>query len=322
MSHAPRIFGLLTAAAACDWLIGRTLLRTAIHMPKSAPVLFIYRGLTIVSQLALTASGLLVLVALGWIAWRSRASFKGGFSLSLLSLIVLSLVFLVIAPLGWAGLGYRLLALAAIGMIGWQVVQRSADRSRIVAWALPAAALGAAQLHQAGAALTTALWLPGSPAYASPFLVLGEGFVIASGFALWWAYGREARPLWVWLAAGLPALAFSAAYLLQPTLTGIMTIWSIGLTLYLPWPLYAISLWLAGFAAIHSIRRGERVGWAILLLAAGGFAPQLSTHNFLGLVALWLLVPGVKEPAEGRNLVLGLPPHASSPHEAAHYVEG
>ncbi len=50
-----------------------------------------------------------------------------------------------------------------------------------------------------------------------------------------------------------------------------MTIWSIGLTLYLPWPAYSASLWLTGVAAIRSIRRRERAGWAILLRAAGGF---------------------------------------------------
>jgi hypothetical protein len=32
------------------------------------------------------------------------------------------------------------------------------------------------------------------------------------------------------------------------------------------------------------------LGWVILLFAAGGYAPQMSVHAFLGLAALWLLV--------------------------------
>lgn len=85
-------------------------------------------------------------------------------------------------------------------------------------------------------------------------------------------------------------------HLAAPALTGILAIWSTGLTLYLPWPLYALSLWLACAVVAGSLRRNDPTGWAILLLAAGGYAPQLSTHVFLGLVALWLSPPG-EEPA-------------------------
>ena len=74
-------------------------------------------------------------------------------------------------------------------------------------------------------------------------------------------------------------------------MTGIIAIWSMGLTLYLPWPLYAISLWLFGALAIGSFGRRESIGWALLLLAAGGYTPQLSTHLFVGLIALWMVKP-------------------------------
>jgi len=84
-------------------------------------------------------------------------------------------------------------------------------------------------------------------------------------------------------------LAFVVAHLANPAMTAIIAIWSTGLTLYLPWPLYAVSLWLAGVVVIASVRRGDTVGWAILLLAAGGYTPQLSTQVLLGLIALWLL---------------------------------
>jgi hypothetical protein len=40
---------------------------------------------------------------------------------------------------------------------------------------------------------------------------------------------------------------------------------------------------------IAALRRNDPAGWAILLLAAGGYAPQLSTHVFLGLIGLWIL---------------------------------
>jgi hypothetical protein len=84
----------------------------------------------------------------------------------------------------------------------------------------------------------------------------------------------------------------------NPSMAGILAIWSIGLTLYLPWPLYAVSLWLAGAAAITALRQGQPAGWVILLLAAGGYAPQLSSQVFLGLVALYLLGLNAHRPAE------------------------
>lgn len=87
----------------------------------------------------------------------------------------------------------------------------------------------------------------------------------------------------------IPALAFVAAYLLNPAMTAIIAIWSTGLTLFLPRPLYAVSLWSASIVVIVSVRRGSAVGWTVLLLAAGGYAPSTSTHIFLGLISLWLL---------------------------------
>jgi hypothetical protein len=78
-------------------------------------------------------------------------------------------------------------------------------------------------------------------------------------------------------------------YLATPTMTGILTVWSTGITLYLPWPLYGFSLWLAGVAILRVRKTEEQVGWAILLLATGGFTPQLSAQANLALLALWLL---------------------------------
>ena len=72
-------------------------------------------------------------------------------------------------------------------------------------------------------------------------------------------------------------------------MAGIMAIWSTGLTMYLPWPLYALSLWLFGATLLALWRQGSPSAWALLLLAAGGYAPQLSSQVFYSLIGLWLL---------------------------------
>jgi len=98
-----------------------------------------------------------------------------------------------------------------------------------------------------------------------------------------------------YLWAAIPALGFSALSLANPSMAGILSIWSTGLTLFLPWPVYALSLWLSGVVVIASWRSGEPTGWALLLLAAGGYAPQLSSGAFFGLVGLILLCRAIPQ---------------------------
>lgn len=158
---------------------------------------------------------------------------------------------------------------------------------------LPALALAGGSLYQTGSALYSAMRWPGPPPFTTAIFNAGELFAVLSPIGLWWAYGRgAARPAWLWGA--LPAAAFAVMRLVNPAMTGIVAIWSIGLTLYLPWPVYVASLWLAGVTVIAALRRDEPAGWAILLLAAGGYAPQLSTQVFAGLIALWLLVSAMR----------------------------
>jgi hypothetical protein len=206
---------------------------------------------------------------------------------------------------GQAGAGKRM------GERTQRIASRVPEGKRMVALCLPALAFLASRLHQALSTLYTAMHWPGPPLAASALFNLGELLVVLGAFGLWWAYGRGAS--WrTWLAGGLPALVFGVMHLVAPSMTGIMAVWSIGLTLYLPWPLYAASLWLAGVTVLVALRRGAQgasgwswergaesgvsgwggvAGWAVLLLAAGGYAPQLSSQAFLTLIALWLLSP-------------------------------
>jgi len=65
----PSLFRWLTLAALADWLITRTLTRSAIFMPKSPPVIAVYQALTVIGQLAFTLTALVALIVIGWIAF-------------------------------------------------------------------------------------------------------------------------------------------------------------------------------------------------------------------------------------------------------------
>ncbi len=294
----------LALAAVADWSVGRTLTRMAIYMPKSPPILLVYQGLSWLGQFAAVFSGLLALGALCWIAvsdfqprrepvvWASCAF-----------LLVLSIVNLVAAPLGWLSLSYHfcmLVLLAALTRRAWQMGNLLAGK---ITGLLVGMTLVMSQLYQTVPAIPTAAHLPDSPAWMSAFFNAGEFMVVVSVILLWLAhgqraYGRLAKQ--AWLGGALPAAIFIAMRLANPAMTGILAIWSTGLSLYLPWPVYALALWLAGVTIILALQRGDPAGWALLLLAAGGYAPQLNIQAFFGIVALWLLSSGntgqVKKP--------------------------
>jgi hypothetical protein len=289
MSRLPVLYRWLTLAALADWLIGRTMMRLAIFMPKSLPIIVVYQMLGYIGQFAATLISVLALCGVGWLAWRAvRVQRQFALPLVLSSLLALSLALLVVAPTGPLLLGYHLFLMAAVLLFGWQVWEGNASLAKRAAGTAVALAILFGELYQLLPALYETLRWPGPPPFASAFFNLGELFVVLSSMALWWAYGRGAT--WrVWLAAVLPALAFVVFRFANPAMTGIIAIWSMGLTLYLPWPVYALGLWLTGVTVIRALRQGNVAGWAILLLMAGGYAPQLSTHAFLGLLAQWML---------------------------------
>ncbi|HET9496566.1 MAG TPA: hypothetical protein VFR15_20245 [Chloroflexia bacterium] len=114
--------------------------------------------------------------------------------------------------------------------------------------------------------------------------------------------GRWRRPR-SWIVPGVVLALFSAGniadILVDQGFTGVFTIWSVGFTLYLPWPLYALSLTLFLHAlgtcfAKEQNRAGSRyanpnTGLGLLLLLYAGFYLQLTYQHLLALLAVLLL---------------------------------
>lgn len=296
MSRYHPLFRWLVLAALVDWLVTRTLLRMAIFMPKSPLVIEIYQALGTLGQFASILSAVLAIASLIWLSWQcfSRPN-RFLLALTWLSLIGLSLVFMVLPPIGWLALIYHLIFLGTVPLLVWQSWVRGYSLDKKVAATLVGVALLAGELYQTIPLVYHTASLSGSPAMSRPVFNAGELFIPLSTLALWWAYGRSSS-ISVWLLGVIPALVFTAARLASPAMSGIIAIWSTGMTLYLPWPLYTLSLWLAGVTVITTLRRGDPAGFAILLLITGGYAPQLSTQAFLGLIALWLLAPASLPP--------------------------
>jgi hypothetical protein len=55
------------------------------------------------------------------------------------------------------------------------------------------------------------------------------------------------------------------------------------------------AIWLAGTTLLAPRAWTQGTGWAILLLAASGYAPQLSVQAFLSLIAIYLLAGALRQ---------------------------
>lgn len=314
-------FNWIVIAALADWLITRSLARMAIFMPKSPPVLAAYQSLITTGQFASLLCALLGLTGLGWLAWRMRNRRRGVLSITLASLVLLSLIFTLQAPSGWLLLASRAVLSIIIIWLAIDIWNRGDRLDHKIAFMLPVLAVGLGSFYHSIQAFYSVLQLPGPPPHATILFNIGELFAVLSPIGLWWVYGRKAldrRTITIYLVALLPGILYLAGHRMNASMTGILAVWSAGLTLYLPPLLYAISLWLGIATILLSFRQGNP-GWiALLLLAAAGYAPQLSTQNFLALIALSLLAgywhaEGELAPAAYR---------AKQPDTAARYLAG
>lgn len=281
----PPLLRWLVAAAVVEWLVGRTLTRGAHFIPKTSPILELYQGLALLGQFAFTLTGVLALVVLGWIAWRTRAEWRGVFSGLIVLLLSVSVLFVFVAPSAWMGAAYHIATLSVLGLIAIRAVQNR----RPLVWIAPAAALMIGELYWLSGAAANALQLQTVMPWHSALFNAGELIVVAAAFIFWWCLGRRRASVPMYLAAAMPALVFVAAYWRGPALTGIVAMWSLGISLYLPWALYALAAWLMGATLLAMWRDRDPRVWALLLLIAAGYAPALTTHLFLALIALWLL---------------------------------
>lgn len=279
----------LIAAALVDWLVMRTLTRFAIFVPKTPEMITGYQWLNWLGQAGSTVAAFLALLGVGAIVvieWRARRAWWLALPMAGLAMIAVLAPFF--RPAIWLS-GYSLLAVMVLLALSWRIIRTVAPATVRLALLLSVLAMVAAALYQAAPTLYALLRWSGPPAWGLPLFRVGEGLVVLGAAALWWAFGRRADRR-SWLVGFLLAISFIAAYLATPAMTATIVVWSHGLTLTLPWWLYVAALLLFGVTIIHNLRNGRRsVAWALLLLAAAGYAPQLSSQFWFGVIGVWLL---------------------------------
>jgi hypothetical protein len=256
-------------------------------MPKTPLMITAYQALGTIGQVAMTLTSLLALISIIWIAWQERRNVA--FSLLLVTSVVFSLVFIFLAPEGWWAVFDRLLLIAIVTVLIGRLWRTENDRRWKIVVTIPMLAVWLGATYQLLPALAQALHLPEAPALGRTLFNLGEFLVALTPIGLWLILRPHERTRVVVLAAS-PAILFSIMHVVAPAMMSVMAIWSIGVTSYLPWPIYALSLWLGTIVVISALKHDQAIGWALLLLLAAGYAPQVSTQVFISVIALWLML--------------------------------
>ena len=310
----PYALGFLTVAGVTELLLLRTLSRVAVHIPKQGLVLQAYQVLTGVGSFAFDLATVLAVatLALALYSLVRREHRLDGWRASVLGALALLLAWSILLPLLRAaggstsdGSGNDALklafglafSLAVVGLALPNALSRQATPARRIAVGLVAAAYLCGQYYTVSYAATGLLNASGPPAFASPILALGEVLVVASAgaiFAAWGAGTQRGGKSSARLRLAIPtalSLLLLASYAANGSTSAILSLWTEGLTLYLPFPLYLAAFWLFGWAVVASFQRrdGFAAGCALLLLFVGGYALELTYQHLLAAIAIVVL---------------------------------
>ena len=307
----PYALWALLAAGLGELLLYRTLSRVGVHIPKKGAVLDAYDALVRLGSFAFDVSSVLVFVALGLLAYTAARRWDGRTALAAVTPALIATVGVVSLLLSFwdegptARFAYGVLSAGAMLALAAQAwVQRGREPLRAAVVGLVVLAYLAAQYQVLAHQAYQALELSALPPTTTTLLELAELLVVANAFVVFWAWsgvreGTRWRPSRLQLATvGLLAVLFLGSYYggEDSSTPAILSLWTLGLTLYLPLPLYALALGLYGAALAHALHGGLRGkapiadGIALALLLVGGLTLETTYQHMVALVALLLLV--------------------------------
>lgn len=289
----------LLAAALLETLLLRLVTRVGVHLPKEGAVNSAFEGVSLLGSLAFNFASLLVialvLLLLGSMVMRMGSGPGGlalaGFSVAMLWGLALSLAMGSPAADALFGVAITLL----VGLIGLSLVRREdAPGAARLALTLIVAAYFCYQYYYLAHLFYLLLDYSAVPPFSIVVLRLGEGLAVAAGGAVFWAWGVGR-----WRRVGPLGLAAVAAVLVALVVTGlspvstmpILVLWTTGVSLFLPFPVYVLSLalYLLTLVACWRSRDAFWMAAGLLLLLLGGYMPEATYHHLLVLLGVAFL---------------------------------
>jgi hypothetical protein len=290
---------ILLAAVLIETLLLRVVTRVGVHLPRSEAVSGLLQGASTVGSFAFNFASLLAIalavLVLGATVFRMQSNVGrvalAGVSLAMLSGLGLTLA--TSAPTGDAlfGVGVALL----VGFMGLVWTGEGASRPSVrLALALMVAAYFCYQYYVLGHLFYRILDYGAVPPMSITLLRTGEVLAVAAAAAAFWAWGLPR-----WRAVGAAGLLAVAAVLLGLTLAGlspvstlaILALWTTGLSLILPSPIYMVALALYLLTLVACFRSGDGFWTAagLLLVLLAGYMPEATYQHSLLLLGVAFL---------------------------------
>ena len=323
-SLAPYALWTLLAAGLGELFLYRMLSRVGVHIPKEGLVQDVYTSLVRAGSFAFNVSSIAVFLALAVLAygcarrWDGRRPLLAATPPLVAAFGAVSLLFAFVDEGESAKLAYGAFSaglMLALAAIAW--TDGRADFGRKATVALIVLAYLFAQYYTLSNQAYRALDLPVAPPATARALEVAELLVVATALLAFWRWsgvraGLRWHPSPVQVAvAGLLVFAFLGAYRGEDSSTAaILSLWTVGLTLYLPLPVYALALGLYGAALVACLGRARRDpafmrdAIALGLLPVAELTLELTYQHMVALVALLLLVQPSLAPSDAADVPL------------------
>lgn len=297
------LLAALTIAGLTELLLLRMLSRVGVHIPKEGLMLEVYGQLTRVGSFAFNVATVLAVVTLALAAYLLlRQGRPTPLRLATLGGLLLLLWWSMLLPLADrtppTEVAFGLTSAMVLLLLSASFCLRAgAPLAQRLAIGLVTTAFLCSTYYATSYALYRLAGWHGSPPSALSALNAGEALALLTGIAALWAWGS---PRWLadWrrdpLQIAVPsvlAILLLGSYLAPGSTSAILALWTTGLTLYLPFPLYLVSFWLFALTITGRLRRGDRAsaGWALLLLLVAGYSLELTYQHLLAVLAVFVL---------------------------------
>lgn len=295
---------ILLMAVLAETVLLRIVTRVGVHLPKAGAVSHMFEATSFLGSLAFNFASLLaillVVLVLASMMLRSNSPLARS-ALAVLSLAMLSGLVLSLAmdePAADAVFGVAVALLVGLVGLGFVARQGSSVSARL-ALALVVAAYLSYQYYVLAYLFYRILDYAAVPPASIAVLRLGEVLALIAAAAAFRAWGLPR-----WRRVGTAGLVGVAAVLFGLTLAGlspastmaILALWTTGLSLFLPFPIYLLALALYLLTLVACWRSGDAFWTAagLLLVLLAGYMAESTYHHLLLIVGVAFLSGAVK----------------------------
>lgn len=295
-----QVASALLIAAVAEVVLLRLVTRVGVHLPRGDTVsdalgVASFLGAFALNLASILTTGFVVLV-LAAVAWRAKGTLLGWAVIGLTGAMLWGLGLRLSTGAGTADALFGVSTTLLVIVVGLFLANEVPPRGRL-AIALVVGAYVAYQYYALGHLLFQQLGYTTAPPAAIWALRLGELLVVLGAGAAFWAWGIDR-----WRRAGRAGAAFAivpvfvvfAGSLAPASTSSILALWTTGLSLYLPLPLYLIALGLYLLTIAACLRAGDAFWSAagLLLIFLAGYMPEATYDHLLLLLGVAFLAGG------------------------------